>query len=136
MAGQKIAGVDVLVEVGETVVGGQSSASLSRSMNVIETTDKTSGGWVTKIGGTKEWSIEADAFMVIGDQGYKALSDAFKNRTEVDVTIQVGTGIGSITFTGKALVTDLPMEFGSDDAVTFSVTFDGTGELLETIATV
>lgn len=138
-AGQKVAGVDVLVKVKQgagvsTVVGGQSGGSLSRSMTVIETSDKTSGGWVTKIGGLKEWSVETEAFMVVSDLGYKALADAFKNRTEVDIEISTGTGVGHITFTGKALVTELPMEFGQSDAVTFSVTFEGTGELVETIA--
>jgi TP901-1 family phage major tail protein len=132
----KIAGVDVLVELGDVVIGGQSSASLSRSMSVIETTDKTSGGWATKIGGVKEWSIECEAFMVIGDAGYAALSQAFNDRNEVDVTIAIGTGIGAVTFTGKALVTDMPVEMGADDAVSFSVTFEGTGALTETIATV
>ena len=135
MAGNKVAGVDVLVSVGEQVIGGQSSASLSRSANMIETTDKTSGGWVTKVAGLKEWSIECEAFMVIGDAGYKALSTAFKSGAEVDVSISTGTGAGHIEFSGKALVSDLPFEFGAEDAVTFSVTFEGTGELVETIAT-
>ncbi|MDR7207599.1 phage tail tube protein [Priestia megaterium] len=128
--GQKIAGVDVLVKIGSpaAAIGGQSGATLNRSMNVIETTDKTSNGWVTKIGGTKEWSVDMDAFMVVGDAGYTALSTAFKNRTEVDVEM----AIGSITYKGKALLSDFPVEAPADDAVTFSITLEGTGELTET----
>lgn len=132
--GQKIAGVDVIVKVGSpaVAVGGQSGAEISRSMNVIETTDKTSGGWVTKIGGTKEWSTELEAFMVIGDAGFAALNKAFKDRTEVDVEV----AIGGITFKGKALISDFPLSAPQDDAVTFSVTLEGTGELLEETAVV
>lgn len=128
--GQKIAGVDILVKVGSPsiVVGGQSSATINRSMDVIETTDKTSNGWMTKIGGIKEWSVEMDAFMVVGDAGYQALSNAFKNRSEVDVE----TEIGGTTYSGKALISDFPIEAPQDDAVTFSITLEGTGELLET----
>lgn len=130
MTGQKIAGVDVLVKTGTPaeVVGGQSGATINRSMNVIETTDKTSNGWVTKIGGTKEWSVELEAFMVVGDAGFVALNTAFKNRTEVDVEVAVA----GITFAGKALISDFPIELPQDDAVTFSITLEGTGELLET----
>jgi TP901-1 family phage major tail protein len=129
MPTQKIAGVDVLVKVGNpaVVVGGQSGATINRSMNVIETTDKTSNGWVTKIGGTKEWSVELEAFMVVGDAGFQALNDAFKNREEVDVECAVG----DITFKGKALISDFPIEAPQDDAVTFSITLEGTGELIE-----
>ncbi|MGE7976602.1 phage tail tube protein [Bacillus cereus] len=128
--GQKIAGVDILVKVGSPAIaiGGQSGCTINRSMNVIETTDKTSNGWVTKIGGIKEWSTELDSFMVIGDAGYKALSDAFKNRTEIDVEV----AIGGITYKGKALLSDFPIEAPQDDAVTFTITLEGTGELLET----
>lgn len=135
MSNQKVAGVDVLVKVGSPAiaVGGQSGGTLNRSMNVIETTDKTSGGWVTKVGGIKEWSVECEAFMVIGDAGYKALSDAFKNRSEIDVEMATGVGTGHITFTGKALISDFPMEMAQDDAVTFSITLEGTGELVEEI---
>jgi TP901-1 family phage major tail protein len=129
--GQKIAGVDVLVKVGSPaqVVGGQSGATINRSMNVIETTDKTSNGWVTKIGGTKEWSIELEAFMVVGDAGFTALNTAFADRSEVDVEMAVG----GIIFKGKALISDFPLEAPQDDAVTFSITLEGTGELIEEV---
>lgn len=127
--GQKIAGVDILVKVGSpsVVVGGQSGCTINRSMNVIETTDKTSNGWVTKIGGIKEWSTELEAFMVVGDAGYTAISKAFKDRAEIDVEV----AIGGNTLKGKALISDFPIEAPQDDAVTFSITLEGTGELVE-----
>ncbi|MHC5291076.1 hypothetical protein CHCC14819_0440 [Bacillus licheniformis] len=130
--GQKIAGVDILVKTNDTIVGGQSGCTINRSMNVIETTDKTSNGWVTKIGGTKEWSVEMDAFMIVGDAGYKLLSQAFKDRAEVDVECE----IAGILHQGKALISDFPIEAPQDDAVTFSITLEGSGELVETAVTV
>lgn len=134
--GNKVAGVNVLVKVGTKPIGGQSGASLNRSANVIETTDKTSGGWITKVAGFKEWSVDCDAFFVIGDTGYKDLSTAFHTGGTVDVEIATGEGAGHIKWAGKALVTDLPLEMGTDDALQFSVTLDGSGELLETFLTV
>jgi TP901-1 family phage major tail protein len=132
MATGKIAGVDVLVKVDvagvKTVVGGQSGATLNRSMNVIETTDKTSNGWVTKIGGTKEWSIELEAFMVTGDAAFGAINTAFADRAEVSVEME----IGGIIFAGYGIISDFPLEAPQDDAVTFSITIEGSGELTET----
>ncbi|MDQ0976613.1 TP901-1 family phage major tail protein [Neobacillus niacini] len=129
MAGEKLAGVDVIVKTGTpaTAVGGQSGATLNRTLNLIETTDKTSGGWVTKVGGTKEWSVEMEAFMIVGDSAFTALNTAWANREEVDVEM----AIGSILFKGKALISDFPIEAPLDDAVTFSITLEGTGALTE-----
>jgi TP901-1 family phage major tail protein len=140
--GDKIAGIDVLVKINTgtvqaptlTTIGGQSGASLSRSRNMIETTNKSSNGWVEKIPGNAEWSIDCDAFMVLGDAGYKALSDAFKNKTAVLLDVSISTGTGAIKFSGSAYVSDAGLEFGQDDAVTFSVTFEGSGALTETIS--
>lgn len=128
--GQKIAGVDILVKVGtpSIVVGGQSGATLNRSLSTIDTTDKTSNGWVTKVAGTKEWSMELESFLVVGDAGFTALNKAFKDGAEIDVEM----AIGGINYEGKALISDFPIEAPQDDAVTFTVTLEGTGELLET----
>lgn len=126
--GQKIAGVDVLVKVGDVVIGGQSSCTLNRTMEIIETTDKTSNGWTSKIGGVKDWNIEMDAFMIVGDAGYKAMNDAFKSREPLEVECN----IAGTTYSGQALVSELPLEAPQDDAVTLSTTLEGSGELLET----
>jgi len=133
MAGEKIAGINVLVKVEDAVVGGQSGATLNRSASMIETTDKQSNNWVTKIAGAKEWGVDCDAFMVLSDAGYMALSTAFKNGTPVEVAIATGTGAGHISWEGEAYITDFPVEFAQDDAVTFSISLEGSGELAETI---
>jgi TP901-1 family phage major tail protein len=101
---------------------------------MIETTNKSSGGWVEKIPGNAEWSIDCDAFMVLGDAGYKAISDAFKNKTSVLLDLSISTGTGSVKFSGSAYVSDAGLEFGQEDAVTFKCTFEGTGALTETIS--
>jgi len=130
--GNKIAGVNVLVKVGTpaVAVGGQSGATLNRSMNSIDTTDKTSNGWVTKVAGTKEWSMDLESFLVVGDVGFTSLNTAFKNGSEIDVEME----IGGIVYEGKALISDFPLEAPQDDAVTYSVSLEGTGELLESPA--
>ncbi|GAK00910.1 phage tail tube protein [Geomicrobium sp. JCM 19055] len=129
---EKVAGIDVLVKISDgLVIGGQSGASLNRTMNVIETNDKTSGGWSTKIKGIKEWSIDAEAFMVIDDEAYRELSKAFNDGTDVEVSFEVG----NIQYTGYALVTDFPLDLAQDSAVTFTVTFDGNGALEEEFST-
>ncbi|HEF5065823.1 phage tail tube protein [Bacillus paramobilis] len=129
----KVAGVDVLVSVGTEVIGGQSGAKLTKKMDVIETTDKTSGGWVTKVGGIKEFSVECDSFFILSDKGQAALSKAFNDRTTVEVSMATGTTAGHIKWTGTVLVSELGYEFAQDDAVTFSIKFEGTGALTETV---
>ena len=44
-----IKGLDVLIKVGSTVVGGQRNASLEMSAETIDTTVKSTGGWAAKI---------------------------------------------------------------------------------------
>ena len=133
MATTKTAGVDVLLYIKsgvdvtpETIVGGQSGATLNRSMDTIETTSKDSGGWQEFIGSLKSWSMDCEGFYVASDAAYTSLETAWLNKTAVEVEIRVGIK----TFTGSALITDFPMEFPQDDAVTIKLTLQGTGALV------
>jgi TP901-1 family phage major tail protein len=125
----KLAGVDVLVKVDvngtPTVVGGQSGATLNRETDIIEITSKDANGWTESIAGMKSWSIEMDGFLVVDDAGYQALEDAFNNRQPVSVEVAVGNS----KYEGQAFISELPLEFPQDDAVTFSVSLTGTGAL-------
>lgn len=136
MAGQKVAGVDVLLKAkgkdGELVViGGQTGATLNREAETIDTTDKTSGGFASAIAGIISWSIDADGFVVLGDEGFSLIEDSFLNRERVLAEVRVGDSDNAdgVTYSGYGYLVDLPLEFAYDDAVTYSLSIQGDGVL-------
>lgn len=139
MAGKKVAGVDVLLkfkdETGKLVVlGGQTGATLNREAETIDTTDKTSGGWKSSLAGTLAWSIDADGFVVLGDKAFTLIEDAFLGRQEVEAEIRMGgdSDVEGITYTGNGYLVDLPLDFAQDDAVTYSLSLEGSSPLVRT----
>ena len=130
---KKVAGVDVLLKVDvdgvKTPIGGQKGASLSRSAETIDVSDKTSGGWSESIMGLKSWSLECEGFVTLGDTGFDKLHEAFDNRTALEVELKVGGNEG-YTYTGSVVITDFPEEFPMDDAVTYSLSLQGASPLV------
>ena len=133
---RKVAGVDVLLKVKDSEgqfipVGGQKGASLSRSAETIDVTDKNSEGWAESIVGVKSWSVDCDEFVCLGDEAYEILETSFDNREAIEVEIKVGDVTAGFTRTGLAVITDFPEEYPSDDAVTFSLSLQGASPLLK-----
>jgi TP901-1 family phage major tail protein len=130
MAGNKIAGVDVLLEVEVngtlTVVGGQSGATLNRDTSLISVTSKDDGGWESSVAGTRSWGIEMDAFLIENDTALDLLEQTWLNGGTVQASISLPSGKA---YSGSALIESLPMELPQDDAVSISVTLTGTGAL-------
>lgn len=130
---KKIAGVDVLlmVEIGgeKVAIGGQKGASLTRTAEIIDVTDKTSGGWSESIMGLKSWTIECEGLVTLGDQGLEHLHTCFDNGTLIDVVIKVGE-VDGYSYKGKVLITEFPEEFAQDDAATYSATLQGASPLV------
>lgn len=130
----KFKGIDYVVKVNtgdETTpnfvaVAGQRGGTLNRSADSIDVTSKDSGGWKENLQGLKEWSIDTDGLMVDTDTGYAALEDAYMNGTDVMIELALPNGN---TYSGKAIITDFPVEIPYDDAVTYSVSFVGNGAL-------
>lgn len=140
---QKIAGVDVLLKVRDDsgqlkVIGGQTGATLNREAETIDTTDKTSEGFSSAMPGIISWSIDADGFVVLGDEGFDLIEDAFLGREALTADIRVGAddNANGRTYTGNVYIVDLPLEFAQDDAVTYSLTLEGVGELIREKGTV
>ncbi|HBF7594791.1 TPA: phage major tail protein, TP901-1 family [Clostridioides difficile] len=133
---KKVAGVDVLLKIKKdesntVVLGGQKGASLSRSAETIDVSDKTSGGWSEAIMGLKSWSVECDGFVTLGDEGLKLMHTAFDERKALDIEIKVG-GTEGYTYTGSVVITDFPEEFSYDSAVTYSLSLQGASPLVRT----
>lgn len=135
----KVAGVDVLLKVktgaSYVALGGQKGASLSRSANTIDTTDKNSGGWAESMAGVKSWSVDCDGFVVLGDAALEAIHTAFEARTALEIEVRIGgnTDVKGYTYSGKVIITDFPEEWNADDAVTFSLSLQGASPLVREI---
>lgn len=126
MAGAK-RGLNVLVSIGSQKVGGQRGATLNRGSETLDVSNKaTEGGWKEFIQGAKEWSIDCDGILIAEDVGFTALETAYLAGNLVDIKIGDEAGWG---YQGKAIITDFPIEAPYDDALTYSVTFQGTGAL-------
>lgn len=126
-------GVDILVSIGANVLGGQRNATLNRSAEAIDTTSKESEGWNEREVGFKEWSVDCDGLMIETDVAYGALETAFMEDQKIDVDIAFKSGA---KYSGKAVITDFPIEAPYDDAATYSLTLEGDGKLTKTEAPV
>lgn len=132
-----VAGKDILLAVFNNdgtkllAVSGQQGLTINRSADSIEVTSKdTEGGWKSKISGMKEWSIDNDGLYVMDDESHQELSLAFDAGDPVCLKVINGktkTGM----FGGLAYITDYPIEAPYDDAMTYSLTFDGNGKLVD-----
>lgn len=126
----KIAGVDVLIyaeiDGAQTILGGQSGCSLSREANIIETTSKDAGGWAENMTGVLSWSVEAEGYVVVDDASFDELENKFLAREPVTIEVRMPNGT---MYSGKAYISEFPLEAPQDDAMTYSLTFTGDGEL-------
>lgn len=130
MAGAK-RGLNILVSVksgGEfKAVGGQRGATLNRGSETLDVSNKATGGaWKEFIAGAKEWSIDADGILIEDDTAFQLLETAYLSGDLVEVKIGEDSGWG---YTGMAIITDFPVEAPYDDALSYSMTLQGTGEL-------
>lgn len=131
---EPIAGVDILVKVNTgtmeapvwTSIGGQRGATLNRTGDEIDASDKTTGGWKKKQIGLLEWSIDADLVLQDSDTALSALETAFNNRQQVQVQMALP---GNKEYTGMAMVSDLSIDAPHDDVTTVSCTLSGAGVL-------
>ena len=119
-----IKGLDLLISIGAQTLGGQRGATLNRSSEVIDITNKVSGGWKENVSGFKEWSVDADGLFITDDAAYLALETAYAAGTAVEVKLAKGA---ELVYSGSAYITDFPVEAPYDDASTYSVSLTGTG---------
>lgn len=136
-ATKAVAGKDILLAVFNSTgdkllaVAGQQGLTINRSKDSIEVTSKdTKGGWKAKIGGMKEWSIDNDGLYVGDDESHQALNKAFNDDEFVCLKV-VNQKTKEAMFGGIAIVADYPIEAPYDDAVTYSISLEGNGALVD-----
>ena len=124
---KNIRGLEVLIYIGGTAVGGQRGASLSMSADELDITDKNTVGYKKFLVGLKEWSISCDGLVVAGEAGYDALFNAFINGDIVKV--QFKQEDGPFGYQGDMVVASMDFDAQYDDALTYSCELKGAGDL-------
>lgn len=74
-----------------TLVGGQRNSKLGKKADSIDVSDKTTGGWSSKMPGLKSWTIDLSGLVMLNDDGVDALNAAFDASKMVDVSSSIQT---------------------------------------------
>ena len=128
MSGQASLGLDLLIYIGENPIGGQRGASYEMSAESIDISTKTTGAWKAKIGGAKEWTAECEGVFFFNETGFEAAKTAFKAGTPVQLKF-TKRGEPTKGEQGNAIITSIAIDAPYDDAMTYSISFEGAGAL-------
>lgn len=127
---QQVQGLNILVYLGETALGGQKNCTLSMEADTIDVSNKNDFGWSSFIAGAKSWTVSCDGQFLTDDEGQEALMAAFIESQEV--TIEMRDSESTIYYAGQAVITSLELEAAFDDVFAYSVEFQGKGKLENT----
>lgn len=127
---QQVQGLNILVYLGETALGGQKNCTLSMEADTIDVSNKNDFGWSSFIAGAKSWTVSCDGQFLTDDAGQEALMAAFIGSEEV--TIEMRDSESTIYYAGQAVITSLELEAAFDDVFAYSVEFQGKGKLENT----
>ena len=130
MAATQLQGLNIMVYVDGTALGGQKNCTLSMEADTIDVSNKNDFGWASFIAGAKSWTVSCDGQFLTDDAGQEALMTAFIESEEV--TIEMRDSESTIYYSGQAVITSLELEAAFDDVFAYSVEFQGKGKLENT----
>ena len=111
------------------------SCTLSMNVDTIDISTKDSEGFRDLLGGQKSFSLSADGLMdftsTLSTTDPDELFTNMMNRTSVTFTFALDVQSG-YKYTGSAFITSLEVTGGVEDAPTYSVSLEGTGEISQT----
>ena len=139
-------GTELGVYIGGTLIAYSTSATINMNHSTRSTSSKESGGWEDNMEGMRNWDVSCDALYAWLDPAGSAisnstLSDMFTAyiATRASFTLTFGststTGVGFTKYTGDAWMTSASISAPLEDTATFSVSFQGSGALTQTIDT-
>ncbi len=144
MANGQLNGTDLGVYIGGTLVAYSTSATLNVNHSPRSTSNKEDGGWETSMEGYRNWDVSCDAMYAWLDPAGSAISNETLSEiftgyihTRASFTLTFGvtsTTTGDTKYTGTAWLTSASLSAPNEDTATFSVSFQGSGALAQTIA--
>ena len=140
----QINGTELRVYLAGTLVAYSTSASLNINHSTRSTTSKDSGGWDDSMEGMRNWDVSCDALYAWltpagGAIGNNTLSDIFTayiaTRASFELTFGVTTSDTADTkYVGTAWMTSASLSAPNEDTSTYSASFQGSGVLVQTVA--
>ena len=126
----KLDGYDILVQTGGVAVVGQQGTSLDFVSDMIDITTKDSNKFKEYLAGEKGGTITIDGLYDV-DTGNNNTEDVFASLLAgTEVTWKWGkyAAPGDKYFTGSAIISSLNMSGPKNEAATYSMTLQVTGE--------
>ena len=127
-----------------TLIAYATSATININHSTRSTSNKESGGWSENMEGMRDWDVSVDAMYAWLDAdgaaiGGLTLSELFDimigTRAKASVTFGVTTTTGGDTkYTGDVWMTSASLSAPLEDSSTFSASFQGTGQLTQTVS--
>lgn len=110
-----------------------SSAELSVETNQVDTTSKCNDGWTSSKPGNKSWTLSGEGFAerdsaTAGQLSSKEFFDLWDSDTEFTIYWKDANG-SYRNYSGTAYIGSLTETANTDEMVTYSVEFIGTGTL-------
>ena len=112
-----------------TLVSYQRNATLTRELDTIETTAKSSSGNKEFITGFRSWSMEFDGMAEEANAGFVQMKAYWSTSLKLQVQLLLADGV--TTQTGYAILTSLSVEEPMDGVSAFSASFQGSGALTQ-----
>lgn len=135
-----ILGTDLMLFKGGKALGVATACKLTINANVLETSSKDSGKWVSKQAAKLSWTASSDNLYTVDD--YKSLVDAMIARTPVELQFSTvsnsdsengvpsgGWSPASDGYKGSAIITSIDMNAADNENATYTVSFEGVGAL-------
>ena len=140
---------DVVIQVSTDTTEGNlqtvahcTSASLSLTRDLRDSTTKSSEAWSESLAGLKSWELSGDGFVQLSDtvtdndpyegasgtlMGYTKLYDLWQAGT--NVYVKFGSNGAGNHYEGQGFISSLSAEGGVEENATFSITITGSGTL-------
>jgi predicted secreted protein len=140
MAQDVILGTDLMLFKGGKALAVATSCKLTINANVLETSSKDSGCWVSKQAAKLSWNASSDNLFTVAD--YKSLVDAMISRDEVELQFSTVANANDCNgvptsgwtpatdgYKGSAIITSIDMNASDNENATYTVSFEGVGAL-------
>jgi TP901-1 family phage major tail protein len=117
------------ISVAGSTIAHLTSNSLTFDMSTRDASTKDSSGWKESLEGQKSFSGSGEGFFAENaSYGYEDLYLVFAARTKVEV-IWTTSIAGDMQYKGDCYITSLERTDGLEESTTFSVSFEGTGDV-------